>query len=63
MSAENLRFFLIPLPSVGEQRIIILRVEKILAMIDELDLQVKERKGQMEEVLQVVLGKAFEEGA
>jgi restriction endonuclease S subunit len=53
---------MIPLPPLAEQCVTLLRIERILAMIDELETQVKERKGQMERVLQVVLGEAFAEG-
>ncbi|GHV74828.1 type I restriction enzyme EcoEI specificity protein [Spirochaetia bacterium] len=53
---------MIPLPPLAEQRAVVLHVEKILAMIDELEAQVKERKGQMEGILQAVLGEAFEGG-
>jgi type I restriction enzyme S subunit len=51
---------LIPLPPLAEQRAIVLHVVRILAMTDEIESQVKERRGQVEEVLQVVLREAFQ---
>jgi restriction endonuclease S subunit len=51
---------LIPLPPLAEQRVIVERVEKLLAMVDNLETQVRERKGQAEMLLQAVLREAFE---
>jgi type I restriction enzyme S subunit len=50
----------IPLPPLDEQRVIVERVEKMLAMVDELEAQVKERQGQTAALLQAVLREAFE---
>jgi type I restriction enzyme S subunit len=52
---------MIPFPPLAEQRAIVLHVEKIFAMINELETQVKERKGQTEGLLQAALREAFEE--
>ncbi|MDR3060403.1 MAG: restriction endonuclease subunit S, partial [Prevotella sp.] len=62
VNATSLSELIVPLPPLAEQRVWVLRVEKILAMIDGLEAQVKERKVQVERVLQVVLGEAFEGG-
>ncbi|GHV78729.1 hypothetical protein AGMMS49944_05200 [Spirochaetia bacterium] len=54
---ENTYF---PLPPYAEQQIIVLHIENLFAIIDELEVQMRERKGQVEGVLQVVFGEAFE---
>jgi restriction endonuclease S subunit len=43
------------LPSLAEQRVIVDRVEKLLEMVDNLEMQVRERKGQTDMLLQAVL--------
>lgn len=50
----------IPLPPLAEQRAIVERVDKLLAMVDDLEQQVAERKDQAELLLQSVLREAFE---
>ncbi|HBU69652.1 MAG TPA: hypothetical protein DEE98_04635 [Elusimicrobia bacterium] len=50
---------LIPLPSKTEQQAIVERVDKLMAMIDELEKQVAERKSQSEMLMQSVLREAF----
>lgn len=50
---------LIPLPPLGEQRAICERVDRLLAMVDELEKQMSERKKQAEEFMQVVLREAL----
>jgi restriction endonuclease S subunit len=51
---------ILPLPSVAEQRVIVERVEKLLNWVDDLEMQVKERRGQVEGLKQAVLGEVFE---
>jgi restriction endonuclease S subunit len=51
-----------PLPTLEEQRAIVERVDKLLAMVDNLETQARERKGQADMLLQVVLREAFEGG-
>ncbi|HOE99942.1 MAG TPA: restriction endonuclease subunit S [Spirochaetota bacterium] len=58
----NLELFLIPLPPLAEQQAIVDRVEKLLAIVDELEKQVIERKEQSEQLMQAVLREAFEGG-
>jgi len=49
----------ISLPPLAEQQAIIAWVERLMAMIDELEKQVTERKGQSERLMQSVLREAF----
>jgi type I restriction enzyme S subunit len=51
---------MIPFPPLAEQRAIVLYIERIFAMIDKLEFQVEERKGQTEGLLQAVLGEVFQ---
>jgi type I restriction enzyme S subunit len=51
---------LIPLPPLTEQQFIVERVEKLLSMVDALEVQVDERKGQTDMFMQTVLREAFE---
>ncbi|GMO42363.1 MAG: hypothetical protein Ta2F_18330 [Termitinemataceae bacterium] len=55
----NQRF---PLPPLAEQRAIVERVEEMLAMVDEMEVQVKTRKVQAQGLLQALLREAFEGG-
>lgn len=50
---------LIPLPPLAEQHAIVERVNKIMAVIDELEKQVAERKDKSERLMQSVLREAF----
>lgn len=59
---NNLCLFLFPLPSLSEQQEIVMRVNKLLDMIDELEKQVSERKEQSEMLMQSVLREAFAKG-
>lgn len=50
----------IPLPPLAEQQAIVERVDKLLAMVDDLEKQVSDRKQQAEQLMQAVLREAFE---
>jgi type I restriction enzyme S subunit len=52
---------MIPLPPITEQRVIVERAEKMLAIEEGLEAQMKERKRQAEGLLQAVLREVFEE--
>ncbi|NLB62695.1 MAG: hypothetical protein GX801_01130 [Fibrobacter sp.] len=52
----------IPLPPLAEQQAIVSRVEKLLAMVYELEQQVTARKDQSEQLMQSVLKEAFSGG-
>ncbi|MBP7583464.1 MAG: restriction endonuclease subunit S [Spirochaetes bacterium] len=51
---------LFPLPPLAEQKAIVERVDRLMAMVDELEAQVKERKELAEKLMQSVLREAFE---
>ncbi len=55
----NLEQFVIPLPPLAEQQAIVERVDKLLAMVDDLEKQVSERKGQSRQLMRSVLKEAF----
>lgn len=59
LSMANVASFPFPVPPLAEQRAIVERVERLLAMVDELEKQVTKRKGQSEELMQAVLREAF----
>ena len=59
INATKLREFIFPLPSLVEQQAIIERFDNLMAMIDELEKQVSERKEQSEMLMQSVLREAF----
>lgn len=60
LTGEKLKTIVFPLPTLAEQHAIVERVDRLLAMVDELEKQVAERKGQAEELMQAVLREAFE---
>ncbi len=49
----------LPIPPIDEQSAIVERVDKLMGMVDELEKQVSERKGQAEMLMQSVLREAF----
>jgi type I restriction enzyme, S subunit len=49
----------LPMPPFTEQQAIVKRVQKIMAMIDEIEKQITERKDQSEMLMQSVLREAF----
>ena len=59
INTKQLRLVPIPLPPLAEQHAIVERVDKLLAMVDQLEKQVAERRGQAEQLMQAVLREAF----
>ncbi len=58
-TGKELHNFVFPLPPLAEQQGIVERVDKLMAMTDELEKQVSERKEQSEMLMQSVLREAF----
>ncbi len=50
---------LIPLPPLAEQKAIVSKVEKMLALCDQLETQIKENQTHAESLMQAVLKEAF----
>jgi len=59
INQDQLNTIPIPIPSLAEQKAIVERVDKLMAMIDELEKQVNERKDKSERLMQSVLREAF----
>jgi len=60
INLEIIGDLLFPLPPFAEQQAIVEHVDEIMAMIDELEKQVSERKEQSDQLMQAVLREAFE---
>jgi len=60
INATKLRDFLFPLPPLAEQQAIVDRVNSLMAVVDELEMQVAERKEQAQLLMQTVLREAFD---
>ena len=61
-TGKELHNFAFPLPPLTEQQAIVERVDKLMAMIDELEKQVSECKEQSEMLMQSILREAFVRG-
>ena len=59
---QTIRAFEIPLPPLAERQAIFERVDRLMAMIDNLEKQVSERRDQSEMLMQSVLREAFIKG-
>lgn len=59
ISLARFKSVLVPLPPLAEQRAIVERVDRLLALVDELAAQVAERKAQADALMQAVLREAF----
>lgn len=57
---DKFKVFPIPLPPLAEQQAIVARVDSLMAVIDELEKQVAERKEQALQLMQMVLREAFD---
>lgn len=62
ISAENVRKCLFIIPPLAEQQAIVARIDSLMAIINELEKQVIERKEQAQLLMQMVLREAFAGG-
>lgn len=60
LNVEKVRGFLIPIPPLAEQKLIVEKLEKLMAFCDELEAKIRESKTQAETLLQVALKEALE---
>jgi type I restriction enzyme, S subunit len=60
ISLEQCRNMIFSLPPLSEQQAIVDQINKLLIIVNELELQVNDRKKQVEELMQAVLREAFE---
>lgn len=60
LNLEKIKRTKIPFPPLAEQKAIVERVDSLLFIVNELEKQISERKGQAEELMQTVLREAFE---
>lgn len=61
LNLDQLNRLPIPLPPLAEQRVIVEKIERLLALVEDLERQVVDRKRQAEALLQTVLAEAFGE--
>ncbi len=59
INQKTVELTLIPLPPFSEQQAIVEKVDRLMAKIDALEEQVKNRKAQAERLMQAVLREAF----
>lgn len=59
LNVNRVRPYVIPLPSLFEQNVIVERVNKVMALIDDLERQMDDRKERTELLMQSVLREAF----
>ena len=52
----------LPLPPLAEQKAIVSKVEKMLALCDQLESQIKENQTHAESLMQAVLKEVFSQG-
>jgi len=57
----RIRAFKIPLPPLAEQKSIVVKVEKLLALCDELETQITSNQTHAEQLMQAVLKEAFQQ--
>ena len=59
LNVNSVRPFLIPLPPLLEQKAIVAKVEKLLALCDQLETQITHNQNHAEGLMQAVLKEAF----
>jgi len=59
IGSNALRSWIVPLPPLSEQIIIVAKVEKLLALCDQLEAQITQNQSHAEQLMQAVLKEAF----
>lgn len=59
LTGKSLNKMPLPLPSLEEQKIIVAKVEKLLALCDQLETQITQNQTHAEQLMQAVLKEAF----
>jgi len=59
ISRDNIKSLLTPLPPLPEQKAIVAKVEKLLALCDQLESQITRNQSHAEQLMQAVLKEAF----
>ncbi|MCI5137526.1 MAG: hypothetical protein D3922_03725 [Candidatus Electrothrix sp. AR1] len=62
ISQVNLKKVILPLPPLPEQKAIVTKVEKLLALCDQLETQITNNQTHAEQLMQAVLKEAFSQG-
>ena len=62
INATKLSNFRFPLPPLPEQKAIVTKVEKLLALCDQLETQITDNQSHAEQLMQAVLKEAFTQG-
>jgi type I restriction enzyme, S subunit len=60
INATKLQSYILPLPPLDEQEVIVEKIENLFAMCDELEAQIKASKSNTEVLTQAILKEAFE---
>jgi type I restriction enzyme S subunit len=59
VTLTDLKDFLIPLPSIAEQREIVRRVDALFALVDKIEARVQSATARVEKITQAILARAF----
>lgn len=59
IGSNTLRSWLVPLPPIEEQQTIVTKVEKLLALCDQLEIQITQNQHHAAQLMQAVLKEAF----
>ena len=62
LTGKSLNRMLIPLPPLPEQKVIVTKVEKLLALSDQLETQITDNQTHAEQLMQAILKEAFTQG-
>lgn len=59
LGMQTIRSFVMPIPSLIEQSIIVMKIEKLFALCDQLETQITQNQSHAEQLMQAVLKEAF----